>query len=62
MLSAAALPLTYFPILIVANDPTYVGEKTNSKPLNAIAFVYLAILVVVAVATIPLMILTKGGG
>ena len=62
VLSAAALPLTYFPILIVANDPTYVGEKTNSKPLNAIAFVYLVILVVVAVATIPLMILTKGGG
>jgi hypothetical protein len=29
--------------------------------LNAIAFVYLVILLVVAVATIPLMILTKGG-
>jgi Mn2+/Fe2+ NRAMP family transporter len=62
VLSAAALPLTYFPILIVANDPTYVGEKTNSKFLNAIAFVYLVILMLVALATIPLMILTKGGG
>ena len=62
VLSAAALPLTYFPILIVANDPTYVGEKTNSKFLNAIAFVYLVILLIVALATIPLMILTKGGG
>jgi Mn2+/Fe2+ NRAMP family transporter len=62
VLSAAALPLTYLPILIVANDPTYVGEKTNSKFLNATASVYLVILLLVAVATIPLMILTKGGG
>jgi Mn2+/Fe2+ NRAMP family transporter len=61
VLSAAALPLTYFPILIVANDPTYVGEKTNSKALNALAFAYLVLLLVVALATIPLMILTKGG-
>jgi manganese transport protein len=61
VLSAAALPLTYFPILIVANDPTYVGEKTNSRPLNALAFVYLVLLIVVALATIPLMIVTKGG-
>lgn len=61
VLSAAALPLTYFPILIVANDPTYVGEKTNSRPLNALAFVYLVLLIVVALATIPLMIVTRGG-
>jgi manganese transport protein len=61
VLSAAALPLTYFPILIVANDPTYVGDKTNSKPLNLIAFVYLILLFVVSLATIPLMIITKGG-
>ena len=61
VLAAAALPLTYFPILVVANDPTYVGDKTNSKALNAVAFVYLVILVVVSAATIPLMIITRGG-
>jgi manganese transport protein len=61
VLSAAALPLTYFPILIVANDPTYMGEKTNSRVLNAVAFVYLILLLLVALATVPLMILTKGG-
>ena len=27
VLSAAALPLTYFPILVVANDPDYMGEQ-----------------------------------
>jgi Mn2+/Fe2+ NRAMP family transporter len=61
VLSAAALPLTYFPILVAANDPTYVGDKTNSRLVNAIAFGYLLILLAVSIATIPLMIITKGG-
>ena len=61
VLSAAALPLTYFPILVVANDPAYVGERTNGRLLNALGTVYLLILVAVSVATIPLMIITKAG-
>jgi hypothetical protein len=61
VLSAAALPLTYFPILVVANDPDYMGDEVNGPVLNAIAFVYLVILVLVAVATIPLMVITKAG-
>jgi Mn2+/Fe2+ NRAMP family transporter len=61
VLSAAALPLTYFPILVVANDRTYMGDRTNSRLLNAIAFPYLVLLLLVAVATIPLMVITKGG-
>jgi len=61
VLSAAALPLTYFPILVVSNDRDYMGEKTNGPVLNFLATVYLIIIVIVAVATIPLMIITKGG-
>jgi manganese transport protein len=61
VLSAAALPLTYFPILVIANDPDYMGDRVNGKLANALAFVYLVILVVVALATIPLIIITKGG-
>jgi manganese transport protein len=61
VLSAAALPLTYFPILVVANDPVYMGERTNGRVMNAVASVYLVLLLIVAVATIPLMILTHGG-
>ena len=34
VLSAAALPLTYFPILVVANDPDYMGEHTNGRVLE----------------------------
>jgi Mn2+/Fe2+ NRAMP family transporter len=61
VLSAAALPLTYFPIFVIANDPDYMGDKVNSRLANAIGSVYMVILVVVAVATIPLMIATKAG-
>ncbi|MDQ1438298.1 MAG: hypothetical protein QOK43_1927 [Acidimicrobiaceae bacterium] len=61
VLSAAALPLTYFPILVIANDPDYVGEHVNGRFTNFLAFIYLVILVLVAVATIPLMIITKAG-
>jgi manganese transport protein len=61
VLAAAALPLTYLPILIVANDPDYMGDKVNSRLTNALASVYLALLLAVSVATIPLMVLTKAG-
>ena len=61
MLWAAALPLTYFPILVVANDPNYMGDKVNSWLTNALGSVYLLLLLVVAVVTIPLMVLTRAG-
>jgi Mn2+/Fe2+ NRAMP family transporter len=61
VLSAAALPLTYFPILVIANDPDYMGERTNGRVLNGLATVYLVLLIVVSIAAIPLIIITKGG-
>jgi Mn2+/Fe2+ NRAMP family transporter len=61
VLSAAALPLTYFPILVAANDPDYMGDKVNSRFSNLLGSAYLVLLVIVALATIPLMIATKAG-
>jgi Mn2+/Fe2+ NRAMP family transporter len=59
--SAVALPLTYFPILVVANDPDYMGERTNGRFANALGVVYLGIICVAAVVAIPLMIWTRMG-
>ena len=59
--SAVALPLTYFPVLLVANDPDYVQDKHNRRFTNAIAAVMLVVVVVAALAAIPLMIATKAG-
>ena len=59
--SAVALPLTYLPILIVANDPEYMGKHVNGRVLNALAMVYLVIILAAALAAIPLMIITGAG-
>ena len=59
--SAVVLPLTYLPILVVANDRDYLGDKVNGRFANMLGMVYLVIIVVVAVAAIPLMIMTGVG-
>jgi manganese transport protein len=59
--SAVALPLTYLPILIVANDPDYVGDKTNGRLMNVVAGGYLVIIMTASLAAVPLMIYTKAG-
>jgi len=58
---AIIIPAVYFPILVIANDRDYVGEHTNGRALNTIATAYLVLLVVVAIVTVPLIIITKGG-
>jgi len=59
--SAIALPLTYLPILIVANDAQYMGDETNGKVMNTVASVYLVIILAASLSAIPLMIVTGAG-
>ena len=59
--SVVALPLTYLPVLLVARDPTFMGEHVNGILGNALGWLFFAIIVVVAVAAIPLMLITHGG-
>jgi Mn2+/Fe2+ NRAMP family transporter len=59
--SAIALPLTYLPILIVANDSQYMGDHTNGRVTNMLASGYLVIILAASLAAIPLMIVTGAG-
>jgi Mn2+/Fe2+ NRAMP family transporter len=59
--SAVALPLTYFPILVVANDRDYMGDHANRAMSNTLGSIYLVLVVVAAVAAIPLMVITHMG-
>lgn len=59
--SAIALPLTYLPILIVANDAQYMGDEVNGRTTNVVATVYLVIILAASLAAIPLMIVTGAG-
>jgi Mn2+/Fe2+ NRAMP family transporter len=60
--SAVALPLTYLPILVVANDRGYLGDRVNGRFANGVGVLFLIIVVAAAVAAIPLMLVTRMGG
>ena len=59
--SAVALPLTYLPILVVANDRDYMGESRQRPAANALGSFYLVVVLVASLAAIPLMVMTKAG-
>jgi manganese transport protein len=59
--SVVALPLTYLPILLVANDRAYMGASVNGRLANFLAVLYFLLILAIAVAAIPLMVLTHGG-
>jgi manganese transport protein len=59
--SAVALPLTYVPILLVANDRAYMREYVNGRLANILGLIYLVVIVSIALTAIPLMILTNVG-
>jgi Mn2+/Fe2+ NRAMP family transporter len=59
--SVVALPLTYVPILLVANDRSYMGQYRNGRLANILGALYLLIIMVVALTAVPLMIITNAG-
>ncbi len=59
--SAVALPLTYIPILLVANDRTYMREYVNGRLADTLGVIYLLVILVISLTAIPLMILTNVG-
>nr|WP_230416607.1 divalent metal cation transporter [Micromonospora tarapacensis] len=61
IISAVALPLTYLPILVVANDRTYLGDRVNGRALNLLGAVLLLIILAASIAAVPLAIGTRMG-
>src|SRR5258708_33335714 len=61
ILSVVALPLTYLPILLIARDRTFMRDHANGLLANVLGWLYFAIILVVALAAIPLMLITDGG-
>ncbi|HEV7624297.1 MAG TPA: Nramp family divalent metal transporter [Amnibacterium sp.] len=59
--SAIALPLTYLPILIIANDHDYMGDQVNGRATNLVGLVFLGIITIASIAAIPLMIVSAAG-
>jgi manganese transport protein len=59
--SVVALPLTYVPILLVANDRAYMGNHANGIVGNVFGIFYLVVVLVIAVAAVPLLLLSNMG-
>ncbi|SCL34038.1 Mn2+ and Fe2+ transporters of the NRAMP family [Micromonospora nigra] len=61
IVSAVALPLTYLPILVVANDRTYLGDRVNGRWLNVLATLFLLVVLATSIAAVPLAVGTRMG-
>jgi len=59
--SVVALPLTFLPILLVANDAAYMGRHRNGRFSNVVGIAYFVVILAVSLSAIPLMLLTHGG-
>lgn len=61
-LAAFSLPFTFIPLFIIANDRTYMGDDRNGVLVNVASVFFLVVASIVTIATIPLFILSGGGG
>jgi Mn2+/Fe2+ NRAMP family transporter len=55
------MPLTYYPILRVAADKNIMGKHVNSSFDSAIGATFLVLIIIAALAAIPLMVITHWG-
>jgi manganese transport protein len=62
VLAVVALPLTYFPILMIAGDRSFMGKHANGKISKTLGWVYFAVIITLAITAIPLLLMTNGGG
>jgi Mn2+/Fe2+ NRAMP family transporter len=60
--AVVALPMTYLPILMIAGDRSFMGEHVNGRFSRLLGWLYFALIVVLAIAAIPLLLMTNGGG
>jgi Mn2+/Fe2+ NRAMP family transporter len=59
--SAMLLPLTFLPVLLVGNDGQVMGDLANGHLSNTVGTATLLLSVVVSVAALPLLVLTRAG-
>lgn len=60
-ISAVTLPATFLPLLVVANDRSFMGKYVNGRLANAVGTASMLLVVPAALAALPLLIATKAG-
>lgn len=59
--SIVVLPLSYLPLMLLANDRSYMREYANKWLAKSLGWIFFVIVTVAAIAAIPLYVLTSGG-
>jgi manganese transport protein len=59
--SVVIMPLTYYPIFKASRDKQLMGKYATGRLGTTFGWLYLAIILVVSLAAVPLMILTGRG-
>jgi Mn2+/Fe2+ NRAMP family transporter len=59
--SIVVLPLSYLPLMLLANDKSYMRDYANKWLAKSLGWIFFVIVTVAAVAAIPLYVLTSGG-
>jgi Mn2+/Fe2+ NRAMP family transporter len=61
LFSILVLPLTYLPLMLLANDKSYMGEHANKWLAKGLGWLFFVIVTAAAIAAAPLYFLTSGG-
>jgi Mn2+/Fe2+ NRAMP family transporter len=61
LFSILVLPLTYLPLLLLAEDKKYMREYVNGPASKVLGWFYFGVITLAAVAALPLYFLTSGG-
>src|ERR671933_2098719 len=59
--SVVILPLTYFPVMLIAGDREVMGDKANGWLANVLGWFFLAVITLAALLAVPLLVITHGG-
>jgi Mn2+/Fe2+ NRAMP family transporter len=59
--AVVVLPLTYYPILKLADNRELMGKHVNSPLIRILGWLYFGLIVIVAVAAVPLLVITDMG-
>jgi manganese transport protein len=59
--SVVVLPLTYLPLILIANDGKYMGAHRNRWLSNGLGWGFYGVLCLAALAALPLYLITSGG-
>lgn len=55
------LPLTYVPLLTAASDEELMGPFVNGPIAKTLGWFYLILILIAALAAVPLLVITHGG-